>query len=89
MDTKVTTGELAAHLDEYLDRVRESGERIVIERDGEGIAVLTACRAPIGITGTELVKRLGDVEMPGDGFADDLEAAQNAQLPVEVREWPD
>jgi hypothetical protein len=37
----------------------------------------------------ELIARIGNLKMPGDGFADDLEAIQAEQGVVEFPEWPD
>lgn len=42
-----------------------------------------------GITVADLVARVGNLQMPGDGFADDLEAIQAAQGVAEMPEWPD
>jgi antitoxin (DNA-binding transcriptional repressor) of toxin-antitoxin stability system len=89
MPTTVTVAELVTNLDDVLDRIKESGERFVVERDGEPIAVLTPPNPKPGITGRDLIARLGNLAMPGDGFADDLEAIQAAQQPASAPEWPD
>lgn len=88
METKISPTELAKRLTDILERVR-GGERIVVERDGEPIATITSSIGRPGITARELVARVGDLGMPGDGFADDLEAIQAAQRPVSSPEWPD
>lgn len=42
-----------------------------------------------GITWSEFIARVGDLKMPGDGFADDLEAVQAEQGIAEMPKWPD
>lgn len=42
-----------------------------------------------GTTWSEFVAKVGDMKMPGDGFADDLEALQAAQGLAEMPEWSD
>lgn len=44
---------------------------------------------PSGTTWSEFVAKVGDLKMPGDGFADDLEAIQAAQGLAEMPEWPE
>jgi antitoxin (DNA-binding transcriptional repressor) of toxin-antitoxin stability system len=88
METKVTATELAKNLADILNRVRYRGERFLIMRNGEAVANLGPPEGPPGITAAELVARLGDLAMPGDGFADDLEAIQANQPKAEFPEWP-
>ncbi len=88
MEPTVTEADLADRLAEILDRVRD-GERIEVKRDGAVVAVLHPPIAKRGITPEELVARVGNLSMPGDGFADDLEAIQAAQRPATLPEWPD
>ena len=71
-----------------LERVRH-GEQIAVERDGEVIATINPPVAKPGMTWSEFVAKVGDLEMPGDGFADDLEAIQAAQGIVQTPEWPE
>lgn len=78
MDTKISATDLEAGLADVLERVRTRGERFFIERDGEVVAVL-APPPRMGITIEELIARVGDLKMPGDGFADDLEEIQSTQ----------
>lgn len=41
------------------------------------------------VTLREIAERLGGLTMPGDGFADDIEAAHKAMnRPIELPEWP-
>ena len=84
METALGEGELATRLADVLDRVR-GGERFAIVRDGSRVALLSppepATEPSPGITGRELVAKLGDLRMPGDGFADDIEAGRAVLLP--------
>lgn len=90
MDTKLSERDFARALSEVLNRVRD-GERFVVERDGERLAILTppAAGPALGISGSELVARIGDLKMPGDGFADDIEAARARLRPASVHSWHD
>jgi prevent-host-death family protein len=92
MEHTVTATELARRLSDVLNRVRYRGERFVVERNGEPVAVLAPARPaapPAPPTLRELVARLGDLALPGDGYAADLEAAQLAgQTAPEPPAWP-
>ncbi|MCL4466576.1 MAG: type II toxin-antitoxin system Phd/YefM family antitoxin [Chloroflexi bacterium] len=87
METRVTSTELAKGLSDILNRVRYRGERFVVERNGEPVAVLTPSVPTPGITLREVVIKLGDIPLPGDGFAEDLEAVQASQPRAEVPKW--
>ena len=53
---------------------------------------LAACEPrPVqsGTTWSEYVAKVGDLKMPGDGFAEDLKAIQAAQGLDQIPEWPD
>jgi len=88
METRVTDAELARDLADILSRVHDRGERFVVVRDGEPVATLAPSESPPGITVAELIARTGDLGMPGDGFADDLEWVQAHQPKAEFPEWP-
>jgi antitoxin (DNA-binding transcriptional repressor) of toxin-antitoxin stability system len=88
MESTITEGELARHLSETFDRVRARGERITIDRDGEPIAVLTPATAPVPVTWRVVAQRLATIGFPGEGFANDVEAAQTAQPRLEPPAWP-
>ena len=85
---RLTEEELAARLEEVLDRVN-CGGRFEIERDGEVFAEFAPPTAKPGITAKELIARVGNLEMPGEGFADALEEIQANQGIAEIIEWPD
>jgi len=87
MPQRITATELARNLSDFLNRVRYRGEHFVIERNGEPVAALGPSTAA-GVALREVADRLGHMAMPGEGFADDLEAIQSSQPPAEMREWP-
>ncbi len=78
-DRIITATELARTLSDTLIRVQYRGERFTIERNGDPVASLVPAKAPGLITLSELAAQLWDLTLPGDGFADDLEAIQAAQ----------
>ena len=75
----ITWGEFVARYREFPrsdDRFVDDLEAILAERDRPGI------------TARELIAQVGNLKFPGGGFADALEAAQAAQPPAEMPEWP-
>ncbi len=88
MERTVAEADLADRLTDVLNRVRD-GEQFAIERDGDVVAVLMPPQPKPGITGAELLARLGDLRLPGDGFADDLDAIQRSQPMMRPLEWPE
>ena len=88
MQNNITATELARSLSDILNRVRYLGESFIIERAGEPVAALTPQKSPRGCTLADLVARLGDLELPGEGFADDLEAIQASQPIEDTVRWP-
>lgn len=76
MESTISATYLAKNLSDVLTRVKDRGERFVIQRDGETIATITAASKPSGITVAELVARIGNLPIPDDDFADDLERIQ-------------
>ncbi len=89
METTITATELSKGLSDILNRVKYKGERFVVRRNGETIATIAPASQPPGITVSDLIARIGNLEMPGEGFADDLEAVQAEQGLAEFPEWPD
>ena len=79
METKITATELSRTLSDILSRVRYRGESFLIERNGEPVATLAPARPLPAITLGEFLARLGDLSLPGEGFADDLETIQSSQ----------
>ncbi len=89
METLITATELSRGLSDVLNRVKYKGERFIVQRNGETIATIEPAAKPPGITVEELIAEIGNLPMPGDGFADDLEAVQAEQGVAELPEWPD
>ncbi len=87
-ETTISVADLARNLTDVLERVRARGEHFTVERDGQPIASLGPTLPSAGISWEEFLARLGHLTMPGDGFADDLEAIQQEQPIVEPPEWP-
>lgn len=87
METKITATELAKGLSDVLNRVRYRGERFLVERGGEPVALLEPTEGVPGITLRGLVDRLRDIPLADEGFADDLEEIQSSQPSVGDFEW--
>jgi antitoxin (DNA-binding transcriptional repressor) of toxin-antitoxin stability system len=88
VDTIITATELARSLSDILNRVRYKGETFVIQRKGETIATLAPSGPKLGVTLGELAEALGKLTLPGEGFADDLEAIQASQSKSDPPNWP-
>ncbi len=88
METKISATDLARSLSDVLSRVRYRRETFLIERNGEAVATITPAQPTSGITLRDVVARLGPLAMPGDGFADDLEAVQSSQPRAVAPLWP-
>ena len=86
METRITATELARSLSDILNRIQYRGERFVVERNGKPIATINPSLTS-AITWSELLDRLGDLALPGEGFADDLEKIQSAQPTVGRPKW--
>ncbi len=89
MENKISDADLVEHLAAVLDRVRGGGERFVVERDGEPVAVLAPPELEPGMTWGELVALVARLPRLDEDFAADIEAARAILRPVEVPEWPD
>jgi hypothetical protein len=87
----VTANERARPLTDVPNRVRYRGGRSVVGRNGEPMAVLAPAgpeAPPAPPTLRELVARRGDLALPGEGYAADLEAAQAGRTAPEPPAWP-
>lgn len=87
MGTLISAAELGKNLSDVLDRVRDRGERFTVARDGEPVAALVPADAP-SITLRELASQMGDIPLPDDQFAEDIEAMRQALAPEEPPAWP-
>ena len=87
MDRTIAEEELARRLPEALDRVRLHGERLTIDRVGEPIAILSPVQVPGAVTWRQVAELLAETGFPGDGFADDVEAAKAAQPWLDAPAW--
>ena len=88
METKITATELAKSLSDVLNRVRYRRESFLVERNGEAVAALTPSGPSSSVTLREVVAHFGNLEAPGEGFANDMEAVQSSQPKAKVPEWP-
>ena len=87
MVTRIMATELARSLSDILSRVRDRGERFIIERNGEPVATLMPPEPKQRTTFRELGAKLRDVSWPLEGFADDLEEIQSTQTKTEPPSW--
>ena len=90
MEKIITAAELARSLSDILERVHERNERFIVQRNGETIATISPPEPRRIVMLHEALEELArrGVSFPGDGFADDLEAAQANQTTSEFPEWP-
>ncbi len=87
METRISATEFARRLSDVLSRARYRGERFVVERGGETVAILEPPTGAVRpITLRELAERLRNMR-PDEGFADDLEAIQAEQSVPEPPSW--
>lgn len=84
----ISATELAEHLSEVIERVRDHGDRFVIELDGRPIADIAPRAADEGATLGEFLDRLLELGDPDDEFAADVRAGVAAQGPARVVDWP-
>ncbi len=87
METRISATELARRLSDVLSRTHYRGERFVVERGGETVAIL---EPPSGATRSITLRELlGQIQKlrPDDRFAEDLEAIQAEQPAAEPPRW--
>ncbi len=88
METRISPTELAERLTDVLERVR-SGERIMVERDGQVIAAIAPVASSADITVGEFFALARELPRPDPGFADDLAEIHASQGVAEFSHWPD
>ena len=88
MTQTISATELAENLPEVLERVRDHGDRYVVELDGRPIADLAPRSADLGITLGEFLDRLLELGDPDEEYAADVRAGIASQGPVRIVDWP-
>jgi antitoxin (DNA-binding transcriptional repressor) of toxin-antitoxin stability system len=87
VETRISATELARRLSDVLSRTHYKGERFVVERGGETVAIVEPpSGATRSITLRKLAERLRDMR-PDYRFAEDLEAIQAEQSKSEPPAW--
>ncbi len=88
METKITATELARNLSDILNRVRYRGERFVVERNGEAVAIIEPS-ARKSLTVREFVEFWEHLPKPDEDYWKDLEEIHKSQ-PVmpPPPDWP-
>jgi len=89
METKITPDELAERLTAVLEQINATGERFIIERDGQRLAELAPPTNHPSPTVADFFALLDRLPRPDDRFADDLALVQATQPLAESPEWPD
>ncbi|MCI0441567.1 MAG: type II toxin-antitoxin system prevent-host-death family antitoxin [Chloroflexi bacterium] len=84
METRITATQLARSLSDILSRVKYRGERFIIERNGEPVAVLGPAAPEKRVTWAEFVKRLKEIPPPDDDYWKDLEEIQASQPKIQL-----
>lgn len=87
MDTSITATELGRNLSDVLNRIQYRRERFVVRRNGEEIGTFAPSERRFASWRDllEIVER----HPVDEQFADDLEAIQAEQQPVQMAVWPD
>ena len=86
---RITPADLAKRLPEILARVRDRGERFVVEEDGAPLATIAPPEPGPARSLQESAERLAGIPWPDEDIADDLEAIHRAMnRPVKPPEWP-
>ena len=88
MESTISATYLAKNLSDVLSRVRDRGERFVIQRDGQTIATIIPPRGPNGITVAELVARIGDLPIPEQIDHDRRRGSDILDVPMELADSP-
>ena len=88
MTQAISATQLADSLSEVLVRVRDHGERFVVELDGRPIAEIAPRSADAGITLGEFLDRLLELGDPDEDFGADVRAGIGAQGPMRIVDWP-
>lgn len=85
---RITTKELVESPGEILCRVRDQGERFLIEENGRTVASLNPAHEEKGAALHQLLRGIfEDGLLPDEGFAADVQALQASQPRVEPPWW--
>ena len=88
MAARITPADLAKRLPEILERVRDRGERFVVEENGAPLATIAPPELGPAKSLQEMAERLASIPWPDEDFADDLEEIHRAMnRPIEPPEW--
>ena len=88
METKITATELARNLSDILNRVRYRGERFIVERNGETVAVLAPDPSARKVrTVGEFVELMRTLPPVDDEFSDDLRQIRAMQGKLPSDPW--
>ena len=63
-----------------MNRVRYRGERFMVARNGEPIAMVGPAGAAQQVTLRDLAAQMGDVPLPDAGFGDDVDAMRQTLI---------
>jgi antitoxin (DNA-binding transcriptional repressor) of toxin-antitoxin stability system len=88
METTISAASLAKNLSSVLNRVKNRGERFVVERHGERVATIVPATPPATVTLGDFLALLRQLPPPDDDFARDVDALRSALRPQEMPEWP-
>jgi hypothetical protein len=83
----ITATIFARSISEVLNQVYYRGDRFIVQRGGKSIARIEPIGSIERVTMAEVVGRLKGIELPGDGFADDLERIQSEQSKESDDHW--
>jgi len=72
-ETRITATELARNLSDILNRARYKGERFVVERNGEIVAVIEPPPPPRALTLKEFLEEWAKLPKPDDEYWNDVE----------------
>lgn len=86
--TTITATQLARSLSDVLNRVRYQGERFIVERNGEEVAILGPADAANERTVRDFVQFVLSLPRADPEYLDALEAIEAHQPPTELPEWP-
>ena len=80
---RISSTEAARHLGDYMARIKHKGERFILTKNDQAVALLGPVGASRRATWAELVEAVA--ALPHDrGFADDLEKVNETDVPQDT-----